>query len=63
MAAEHHGLGTTMPEDSDGSFSDNQVHAFQKEDIAAAKSIIFLMSGVFTLGLVGSILVCRACWG
>lgn len=61
MAAEHHGLGTTMP-GPDGEFSDNQIHAFQSEDKAAAKSIILLMSCVFTLGLVGSMLVCRACW-
>ncbi len=61
MAAEHHGLGTTMP-DRDGNFSPEQIHAFQKEDIAGAKSIILLMSCVFTLGLVGSILVCQACW-
>lgn len=62
MAAEHHGLGTTMP-GPDGQFTERQVHSFQLEDIAAAKSIILLMSCVFTLGLVGSILVCRACWG
>lgn len=61
MAAEHHGLGTTMP-GPDGEFSADQIHAFQAEDTSAAKSIILLMSSVFTLGLVGSILVCRACW-
>lgn len=62
MAAEHHGIGTTIPEGPNDSFSDQQVHVFQTEDRAAAKSIIFLMSGVFTLGLIGSICVCTACW-
>ena len=29
---------------------------------AGAKTIIMLMSGVFSLGLIGSFFVCRACW-
>lgn len=57
-----HGIGTTIPEGPDGEFSERQIDVFQTEDRAGAKSIIFLMSGVFSLGLVGSMLVCRACW-
>ena len=61
MAAELHGLGTTTP-GPDGMFASETVHAFQTEDKAAAKAIIFLMSGVFSLGLVGSMIISWACW-
>lgn len=57
----HHGLGTTMP-GPDGKYSSEQIHAFQSEDRAAGRSVILLMSAVFTIGLTGSILVCKACW-
>lgn len=62
MAAEHHGIGTTHP-GSDGKYSHHQIEAFQKEDIAAGRAVIYLMTGVFSIGLIMASTVCWACWG
>ncbi|MBX7105046.1 MAG: hypothetical protein K1X57_13250 [Gemmataceae bacterium] len=59
--ADHHGMGTTMP-GPDGKYSAAQIASFQSEDRAAGRAVILLMSAVFTIGLTGSILVCKACW-
>jgi len=61
MKDDMHGLGTTMP-GPDGRYTEQQVHVFQSEDRSAARMIILLMSGVFSLGLVGATVVCLACW-
>jgi hypothetical protein len=50
------GIGTTVPR-TDGSFSRAQVEVFQAEDRTAAKSVILLMLGVFSLGLTGASII------
>jgi hypothetical protein len=60
MAATH-GIGTTLPTD-EGKFTPQQIETFQAEDRAGAKSVILLMLSVFSLGLVGSIIVCWQIW-
>lgn len=61
MAAGHHEFGTTYP-DSHGKFSDQQIQAFQNEDVAAGRAVIYLMTAVFTIGLIMASTVCWACW-
>lgn len=39
-------------------FSPQEIDFFQAEDRSAAKAIVSLMLGVFTLGLLGSITIC-----
>jgi hypothetical protein len=57
----HHGIGTTMP-GPDGTYTPDQIHAFQAEDRAAGRAVILLMTAVFTIGLTGSIIVTKAVW-
>jgi hypothetical protein len=60
MAATHAGIGTTHP-DEDGKYHEHHLDAFQKEDIAAGRAVIYLMTGVFTIGLIMATTVCWAC--
>jgi hypothetical protein len=39
-------------------FSPREIDFFQAEDRSAAKAIVSLMLGVFTLGLLGSMTIC-----
>ncbi|HTK75046.1 MAG TPA: hypothetical protein VL371_07275 [Gemmataceae bacterium] len=39
-------------------FSPQEIDFFQAEDRSAAKAIVSLMLGVFSLGLMGSIAIC-----
>lgn len=59
--AEMHGIGTTIPA-ADGTFLPQQVELFQKEDQAGARSVILLMLGVFSIGLIGASIVCYQVW-
>ncbi len=60
MAAQHHGIGTTIP-GPDGKYSTDQIHAFQSEDRSAAKAVIWLMTAVFMYGLCYMMVVCWFC--
>lgn len=44
-------------------FSAKELEYLQAEDRAAAKAVVSLMLGVFSLGLIGSIAVCMAIRG
>ncbi|MFL5331556.1 MAG: hypothetical protein ACJ8C4_21920 [Gemmataceae bacterium] len=59
--ADMHGIGTTIPA-ADGTFLPQQVDLFQKEDRAGARSVILLMLGVFSIGLIGSAITCYQVW-
>jgi hypothetical protein len=60
MKDDMHGLGTTMP-GPDGKYPRNVIDVFQREDRSAARMIILLMSGVFTIGLIGATVTVLSC--
>ena len=59
--AELHGIGTTIPS-GDGAFLPKHVELFQEEDRSAARAVIMLMFGVFSLGLMIFAIVCYSVW-
>jgi len=55
MTAEH----ATHP-DAPSPFSADEQAAFKADDIKAAANIVKLMVGIFTMGLIGYLIVCWA---
>lgn len=52
MSEQTHGEHTASASSSTASFSPEEAAALRASDVQAAKSVVLLMVGVFTLGLV-----------